>query len=253
MGRIPYAQGLELQQELAERRRLGEIPDVLLLLEHPAVFTKGRRSDARELGMSEEWYRSRGVEVVETDRGGRVTYHGPGQIVAYPIVDLAALGPDGRPDVHAYVRLLEAAMIAALAGVGVPAQVFDGLTGVWTAGSPPVPVGAIGPQGTAVAARSPELAAADGAAGKVGSIGIHVRHGIATHGVAINVNNSLEPFEWIVPCGMDDVRMTSVARELGAEQDFEAFTTSLGDELAVALGRRPREVDPARLLSPAPA
>lgn len=247
LGTVPYAEALALQNALAERRRAGAVGDTLLLLEHPPVLTKGRRTDPRELGMGEDWYRMQGIEVVAADRGGRVTYHGPGQLVAYPILDIAAAGADGRPDVHAYVRALERVTIEALADAGIPAQVFDGLTGVWTAGAPPVPLGSIGPQGTEVAARDEALAGGDGEARKIGSIGIHVSRGISTHGLAINVNNDLQPFEWIVPCGMEAARMTSVARELGAEQDLAAFTAAVRDRFGAVLGRELVEVEPPAL------
>jgi lipoyl(octanoyl) transferase len=241
LGVVPYAEALALQRSVASARQAQLIPDVLLLLEHEPVLTKGRRTDPRELGMGEDWYRMQGIEVAETDRGGRVTYHGPGQLVGYPIVDLAGIGPDGRPDVHAFVRLLEDVMIDSLAAHGVSAQVFEGLTGVWSAGVPPIPVGAAGPQGTTVAARSPELATG-GDARKIGSIGIHVARGISTHGLAVNVNNDLQPFEWIVPCGIEAARMTSLSREHGAEQDLDAFAATVRSACAERLGRRPRDV-----------
>ena len=249
LGLIPYAEATELQLRLAAARRGGEVPDTLLLLEHPPVLTKGRRTDPRELGMGEDWYRMQGIEVADADRGGRVTYHGPGQLVAYPIVDLAALGDGRAPDVRAWVELLERVMIAALADHGVPAQVFPGLTGVWTAGRPPIPVGAPGPQGTTVAAADPALATAPGEARKIGSIGIHVSRGISTHGLALNVNNDLQPFEWIVPCGIEAARMTSVAAERGSEQDLEAFTASVEAGFARELGREVERIDPAVLAS----
>lgn len=225
LGVIPYAQALELQGALSTARQEGRIPDVLVVLEHPPVFTKGRRSEARELGMGEDWYRMQGIEVCETDRGGRVTYHGIGQLVAYPIVDLAGLRSDGRPDVHEFVRSLERVTIETLADHGVPAQVFSGLTGVWTEGSPPV--------GEQTDAR------------KIGSIGIHVTRGVTTHGLAVNVNNDLQPFEWIIPCGIDAVRMTSVGRELGQEQDLEAFAATLIGRFGEVLAREPRHVEVA--------
>ncbi len=247
MGIEPYAEALELQRALAAARVRGQVPDVLLLLEHPPVLTKGRRTERRELGMGEDWYRMQGIEVVETDRGGRLTYHGPGQLVAYPIVALAGISPQGRPDVHAYVRLLERAMIASLAAHDVAAQVFDGLTGVWSAGAPPLPAGSIGPQGTTVEARDPALADGGGEARKIGSIGIHVSRGVATHGIAINVNNDLQPFDWIVPCGIEAARMTSLGRELGGEQDLDAFAATVQAELARELDREPREIPVAEL------
>src|SRR5919106_1790841 len=126
-----------------------------------------------------------------------------GQLVAYPIVSLKPYGDD----VHEYIRRMERVMISSLGDWGVEAQVIDGLTGVWTTGDPPP----------------------TGDARKIGSIGIHVNRAITTHGLAINVNNDLQPFEWVVPCGIEAVRMTSVCRELGAEKDFDAFATTLRD------------------------
>ena len=238
-GTLPYAEALELQRRLANARRSAEVQDLVLLLEHWPVYTKGRRSEPGHLPMGEDWYRMQGIEVTETNRGGQVTYHGPGQLVAYPVFDLGAMAND----VHAYVRALERAMIGALGDFGIPAQVFDGLTGVWTAGQPPIEPGEIGPQGTPVG----EPALPEGEARKIGSIGIHVSRGVATHGLAINVNNDLQPFEWIVPCAIDHVRMTSVGRELGAEADMEAFSTALRDRLCEALDRRPIERTMAEL------
>jgi len=135
-------------------------------------------------------------------------------------------------------------MIDSLAAHDVAAQVFDGLTGVWTAGAPPIPEGRIGPQGGVVAARSPELSAAAGDARKIGSIGIHVSRGISTHGIAINVNNDLQPFEWIVPCGIEAVRMSSLAREHGAEQDFDAFAATVRSAFGEVLERAVVDVPP---------
>jgi lipoyl(octanoyl) transferase len=233
LGQVPYLEAAELQRAVAAARIAGRIPDVLLLLEHPPVLTKGRRSSPGELGMGEEWYRMQGIEVCETDRGGLVTYHGPGQLVAYPILDIGAWGDD----VHAYVRRLERVMIETLDTHGVPAQVFDGLTGVWTAGAPPIPPGSPGPQGTPVG--EPD-APGPGTARKVGSIGIHVRAGITTHGLAINVNNDLQPFEWIVPCGIEYVRMTSLGRERGAEQDLDSVFATLAARFAAVFEREPK-------------
>ena len=127
-GIVPYEEAREAQKRLAERRQREEIPDVLLLLEHTPIYTRGRRSTPEELPMGAEWYELQGIEVRDTDRGGRVTYHGPGQLVAYPIVSLRPYGDD----VHEYVRRLERTMIEALAAHGVEAGVVEGLTGVWT-------------------------------------------------------------------------------------------------------------------------
>jgi len=185
------------------------LPDVLLTLEHPPVYTRGRRSRPGELPMGEEWYRMQGIELTDTDRGGRVTYHGPSQLVGYPIVSLKRYGDD----VHEYIRRLEQVIIAALADWSVDAELVEGLTGVWT------------PQRR-----------------KVASIGVHVNRGVTTHGLAINVNNDLQPFEWIVPCGIESCRMTSVARELGAEQDLDAFATTVRDRFGEVYERTPVEV-----------
>jgi lipoate-protein ligase B len=218
LGTVPYLEAWELQKELAEQRRRNEIPDVLLLLEHPPTYTRGRRSKPEELPMGVEWYEAQGIEVHDTDRGGLVTYHGPGQLVAYPIVHLGAYGDD----VHAYVRGLEQVMIGALGEAGVPAQTIDGLTGVWTHGEPPPTL-----------TRNP--------ARKIGSIGLHVSRGVTTHGLAINVNNDLQPFEWIVPCGIEGVGMTSLARETRAEQDIEAFADLLLARYLEVFKRKPRD------------
>jgi lipoyl(octanoyl) transferase len=222
-GQVPYEEARLAQKQIEAARHRGEVSDVLLLLEHPPVYTKGRRTDRAELPMGEGWYRMQGIEVTDTDRGGRVTYHGPGQLVAYPIV---SLGPYGD-DVHAYVQRMERAMIAALGDWGVEAQVIDGLTGVWTAGDPPP----------------------GGEARKIGSIGIHVNRGITTHGLAINVNNDLQPFEWIVPCGIEAVRMSSLARELASEQDLDAFATDLAARFGEIHLRRPVETPAPELAS----
>jgi lipoyl(octanoyl) transferase len=242
LGLVSYEDGVALQKRLETARQADEIPDVLLLLEHHPVFTKGRRTEPGHLPMGEEWYRLQGIEVCSTDRGGQVTYHGPGQLVAYPIVKL----PDD--DVHAYVRRLERVMIAALGDFDVPAQVFDGLTGVWTAGDPPIAAGELGPQRTPVGA----AAIPGGEARKIGSIGIHVNKGVTTHGLAVNVNNDLQPFDWVVPCAIEGVRMTSLCRELGAEQELDAFATTVRDRFTEVCDRAPVEVD-AAALEPAPA
>jgi lipoyl(octanoyl) transferase len=204
-GLLPYEEGLAVQHRVEAARREGAIPDVLLLVEHPPVYTRGRRSTPEELPMGVEWYEMQGIEVHDTDRGGRVTYHGPGQLVAYPIV---ALGPYGD-DVVAHVRRLERVAIESLAAHGVAADAIDGLTGIW-----------VGDR-------------------KVGSIGVHVSRGITTHGLAINVNNDLQPFEWVVPCGIDGCRVTSLGRELGAEQDLEAFADTVASRFGEVFDRRP--------------
>ncbi len=206
LGLIPYAEAFELQKQLEAMRWAGEVPDLLLLLEHPPVYSRGRRTTSEELPMGEEWYARQGIEVVDSDRGGRVTYHGPGQLVGYPIMSLRPY----RDDVHDYVRRMERMMIATLSGYGIEASLVDGLTGVWTAERR-----------------------------KIGSIGVHVNRGVTTHGFALNVNNDLQPFEWIVPCGIEECRMSSVARETQAEQDMDDFMDAVCDEFGRAYGRRP--------------
>jgi lipoyl(octanoyl) transferase len=213
LGQVPYEEARELQKRLEAARYAGAIPDVLLLLEHPPVYTKGRRADPAELGMGEDWYRMQGIEVADSDRGGAVTYHGPGQLVGYPIVSLRPYGDD----VRGYVSGLERVMIESLASYGIEAHLNDGITGVWAGER------------------------------KIGSIGVHVNRGVTTHGFAINVNNDLQPFEWIVPCGIQDCRMTSVCRELGAEQDMGAFMDAVAERFGDVYGRGPVEVPPARL------
>jgi lipoate-protein ligase B len=219
-GSVPYREAWDLQLRLAERRGAGAIPDALMLLEHPPVYSRGRRTKPEELPMGAAWYEAQGIEVLDTDRGGLVTYHGPGQLVAYPIVDLAQLGGD----LHAYVRGLERVMIGSLADHGVGAQTIEGLTGVWTEGSPPAP-------GLAGAAR------------KIGSIGVHVSKGITTHGLAVNVDNDLQPFEWVVPCGIEGVSMTSIAREGGRDASVAAFGETVARHFAEVFGREARAAE----------
>jgi lipoyl(octanoyl) transferase len=226
-GLVPYLEARETQKRIEAVRQADEIPDVLLLLEHPPVYTKGRRAEPSELGMGEDWYRMQGIDVCETDRGGRVTYHGPGQLVGYPIVSLRPYGDN----VHEYVRGLERLMIGSLAAYGIQAEVIDDLTGVWVGGRPP--------EGR-----------------KIGSIGVHVSRGVTTHGFAVNVNNDLQPFEWIVPCGIEGVRMTSVCRELGAEQDMDDYMDVVAERFGEIYEREPIPTEPAslaaRLDEPAP-
>lgn len=212
-GLLPYEEALVAQRWLCAARQEGAIPDVLLLLEHSPVYTRGRRSTAEELPMADEWYEMQGIEVRDTDRGGRVTYHGPGQLVAYPIVSLRPYGDD----VHEYVRRLERVAISALDEHGVKAGTVEGLTGVWTGDR------------------------------KIGSIGVHVSRGVTTHGLAINVNNDLQPFEWIVPCGIEGCRVTSLARERGDAQDLEAFAGTVATRFGAVYEREPASAEPTDL------
>jgi len=209
LGRVRYGEAVELQQRVRERRQSGEIPDSLLVLEHPPVCTKGRRSQPADLPMGEDWYRAQGIEVHPSDRGGRVTYHGPGQLVAYPIMKI--------DDVPGHVAKIERAIVAALADEGIEARVRKGLTGVWAGEA------------------------------KIGSIGVHVSRGVTTHGLAVNVDNDLQPFEWIVPCGIDHLRMTSVCKETGRAGSLPCFRKRLAHRFAEACGLRQRLVSPRRL------
>jgi lipoate-protein ligase B len=211
MGRLPYAAGVGLQSHVRAARQDGDIPDTLLLLEHDPVYTKGRRTERADLPMGDDWYRSQGIEVAETTRGGRVTYHGPGQLVGYPIM--------GVGDVIAYLRTLERAVIAALAEEGVAAEVREGLTGIW-----------VGER-------------------KIGSIGVHISRGVTMHGFAVNVDCDLQPFEWIVPCGIDGVRMTSLYVESGRTGAMSCFRKRMAYQLAQAFGLRQRIVTPERLMA----
>jgi lipoate-protein ligase B len=213
---VPYAEALELQRRLEAARQAERIPDVLLLLQHPPTYTRGRRSTADELPMGVEWYRAQGIEVFDTDRGGRVTYHGPGQLVGYPVVSLRPYGDD----VHDYIRRIEAVVIAVLGAYGVEARTVEGLTGVWTADRR-----------------------------KIGSIGIHVSRGVTTHGFAVNVNNDLQPFEWVVPCGIDHCRMSSVARERREAVDLQDFARRVCEEFGRAFDRDAVSLAPAELES----
>jgi lipoyl(octanoyl) transferase len=205
LGTTPYRDALAVQAEYQARRQADEIPDTLLLLEHPPVYTRGRRAADNELSLGEDFYRARGIEIVPTDRGGKVTYHGPGQLVGYPIVRVH--------DIGAHLRKMEAAIVAALAEYGIEARsrCNEGInyTGVWVEDR------------------------------KIASIGVHVSRGVSTHGFAVNVTNDLTPFAWIVPCGLPDVTMTSVARELGHEPDggLDAFSELLAQCFCVAHGR----------------
>jgi lipoyl(octanoyl) transferase len=185
LGLVPYREAFELQRSLAGAVSQGAVPDTVVFLEHPPVVTIGRRTEPdRELHIPDDAE----VEIAETDRGGKSTYHGPGQLVCYPILDLRHHGKD----VRRYVRDLEEALVRTLRDVGLEAVRYDGLTGVW------MPPG--GGQGQR----------------KVASIGVHVSRWVTTHGYALNVDLDPSPFtDWITACGLDDAQFTTIARELG--------------------------------------
>jgi len=183
LGTVPYAEALALQRELVEERRAGRVPDLLLLLQHPPVITLGVKGDGGRANVlvTDERLAELGVEISETGRGGDVTYHGPGQIVGYPILDLK---PD-RCDVHRYVRDLEEVMIRVCTDYGVTAGRIKGLTGAW-----------VGDE-------------------KIGAIGVRISRWITSHGFAFNVNTNLADFQLIVPCGITDHGVTSLERAAG--------------------------------------
>jgi len=191
LGLIPYSAGLEVQQEYARLREANEIGDTLLLCEHPPVYTLGTNADHANV------LRANGIEVVQTDRGGEVTYHGPGQQVGYAVCDLDARGRD----LHRHCRDLEEVMIRVLARFGLRGERVDGLTGVWIGGR------------------------------KVGALGVRVRRWISTHGFALNVNCDLTPFEGIVPCGIRGASVTSIEKELGHGVEAKEACASAFEEV----------------------
>jgi len=206
LDRVSYAAGLALQEELVVRRRDGEVPDTLLLLEHPHVITLGTASSADHVLVGAEERAALGVELFEAGRGGDVTYHGPGQLVGYPILDLK---PD-RKDLHRYLRDLEEVLIRCLATLGVRGRREEGLTGVWT-----------------------EL-------GKIAALGVRVSSGwITSHGFALNVHTDLSFFGTIVPCGIHDRDVTSLSRELGRRVSLDEVKPAVVDAFGEVFGSSP--------------
>ena len=215
LGTVPYLEASALQESLRERVIAGELPDLLLLLEHPAVYTLGRRSEPDDLPFGEEFWRARGIDVVKTSRGGKLTYHGPGQLVGYPIVH--------AEDIPAFIGTMESAIVAALAEEGIRSRGRDqegaAYTGVWVEDR------------------------------KIASIGVHISRGVSAHGFAVNVTNDLAPFTWVVACGLPSVSMTSLALE-GSPDDLPCFRKRMAFTFAKTFGRRQRIVTPRRLLEP---
>ncbi len=253
LGRVPYDRALELQRRLALAKKRSELSDdLLLLVEHPPVVTLGRSSARDNLSTPVEALLARGVACVEIERGGDVTYHGPGQLVGYPILDLGGF----RRDLHWYLRRVEETVIRALARFDLPAFRVDGFTGVWV-GDPEHGAGAVGRRDTESAGRPggagwtedrlstdaarPLIAA--GAIRKIASIGVHVSRWVTWHGFALNLTDEpLEPFEWIVPCGIRGVRMTSVEAE-GHAVEREAAARAVLAGFAEAFGAQVRTAD----------
>jgi lipoyl(octanoyl) transferase len=206
LGRVPYGEGLALQERLVAERQMGRIADQLLLLEHDPVFTLGRNARAENVLLPAEALRARGFEVFDTGRGGDVTYHGPGQLVGYPILDLS---PDRR-DVHRYVRDLEEVMLRTCADYGVEAGRIAGLTGAW-----------VGRE-------------------KIGAIGVRLSRWVTSHGFALNVSTDLAPFDLIVPCGIRDKGVTSLERLLGKPVALDEVMDRLLGHFAAVYEREPR-------------
>jgi lipoate-protein ligase B len=203
LGRMGYEEALEYQREVARQRISGAIPqDVLLLVEHPPVVTLGRSSKQKNLISSPEFLASRGVELFEVERGGDVTFHGPGQLVGYPVFDLKR----HKQDLHWYLRSVEEAIIRTIGEYGIPGERSTGYTGVWTRGR------------------------------KIASIGVHARDWVTWHGFALNVTTDLSYFDLIVPCGIAGVEMTSIAKETGLSPDFAAVESIAASQFASVFG-----------------
>lgn len=204
LGLIPYSEALALQSDLVVRRRTGDIPDQLLLLQHPHVITLGTASSRSHVLADESSRRDLGIDLFDVGRGGDVTYHGPGQLVAYPILDLK---PD-RKDVHRYLRDLEAVLVHTLDQIGIRGEPVPDLTGVWVDGR------------------------------KIAAIGVRVSSGwISSHGFALNVSNDLSYFDTIVPCGIQNVSVTSVTQELGRPVDVSDILTIVSEAFSEIFGR----------------
>jgi lipoyl(octanoyl) transferase len=208
LGVVPYGEALELQRQVARARIAGTISeDVLLLVEHPPVVTLGRSSKGQHLLASPQMLEARGVALFEVERGGDVTFHGPGQLVGYPIIDLKR----HKQDLHWYLRQVEAALIAGLGEIGIAAERNAGLTGVWTQGR------------------------------KIASIGVHARDWVTWHGFALNVTTDLRYFDLMVPCGIQAVTMTSVGAELGPEHpSFDRVSEVVAAAFARVFDLEPR-------------
>ncbi len=204
LGRIGYAQALALQEQLVSERLAGRVGDTLLLLEHPPVITLGRRGQRSDIYASDSLLATQGIEVHQATRGGLVTYHGPGQLVGYPIVSL-------RPrklTVPCYVRALESAIISCLADLGIAAFIRDGYVGVFTS------------------------------AGKIAAIGVGVRHGVTMHGFALNLQPDLSHFNLINPCGIAELGVTSAARLLGHPVDMAALKPEIASRVEAHLAQQ---------------
>src|SRR5262245_37817202 len=216
LGTVEYSEAAALQERLREQVIAGDLPDLMLLLEHPPVYTLGRRSDAGDLPFAESFYKDRGIDVVRTPRGRQLTYHGPGRLVGDPIMHVTSV-PES-------ILTMERAIVTALGRSGVEAETKLGHkhVGVW-----------VGER-------------------KIASVGVHLSHGVSSHGFAVNVDNDLDPFSWVVACGLPEVQMTSLQAE-GIAEGVACFRKRIGYRFAEAFGRRQRLVSAARLGVEAPA
>lgn len=222
LGPIEYQRAWDIQRDLVQRRIEGTIDNTLLLIEHPHVYTLGRRGTMDDVLLSTDELAKAGVAVHEVDRGGEVTYHGPGQLVGYPILDLRAIGGPVR-----YVRGLEAALVDALETFGIAAHTVDGLPGVWL--------------GEGETQR------------KIAAIGVRVSRGVSSHGFALNISTDLAYFQHIVACGIADLKVTSMEQELGREVDADDVRRAVVDALECRLGLVTRwgdEAEARRLAAP---
>ncbi len=202
LGRISYAEGLALQERLVDERKRGVAGDTLLLLEHDPVVTLGRNARAENLLISEDLLRARGIALFDVGRGGDITYHGPGQVVGYPIIEI----PEGRRDVHRYVRDLEEVMIRVCGDYGFAGRRITGKSGVFVGEN------------------------------KIGAIGVRISRWVTSHGFAFNVNTNLSGFDVIVPCGLRDQGVTSLSKLLGAEVDMAEVEEKLAARFALVFG-----------------
>ena len=227
LGRIDYEKALELQRSLFDARKVDSGPDTVLLLEHDPVFTLGRRASRADVLVNDDALASIGASVVETDRGGEVTYHGPGQLVMYPVISIRAaeLGP------VAYVRILEQVVIDTLRQYNINGHRVVGKTGVWVGGEP----GSKPPEGQNPAGR------------KIAAMGVRVSGGVAMHGLALNVSTDLDHFNFIVACGMPQLDVTSIARETGVQPSLFEIATIAAELLGRLLQRHITPVDPSEL------
>ena len=211
-GRVPYAEGLDLQRRLVEARHEDRVGNTLVLLEHPPVLTLGRNASRANILASDEFLAYRGVEVHEINRGGDVTYHGPGQLVGYPIFDLRSFTP--RLGAVEYVRWMEEALIRACGDFGVQTQRVPGRTGVWT------------------------LAGGSIQEKKIAAIGVHISRGITSHGFALNVDPELRDFQLIVPCGIADREVTSIEQEADPVPSMENVRNAVARQFGRVFGHQ---------------